>query len=807
MFRNIITIALRVLWRQKLYAGINLLGLSVAIALSLLVALFVVEEYSYDRFHTNADRLYLLNQHENPPDRDEFGSTSTPFVLGPSLAEQSAAVEHVVRLTDWNTQARVGTEAFDVKLTYVDDSFFDVFSFELLESASANPLQNLSGVVLSESVAERLLGTGPWVGDTVLLELDGEEAEFTVTGVTVDPPATSSIDYQILVPFDVIHRIAQADWMTMWMIVWPKTYVLLQEGASTAQLDQALQAMYEANDFAGMFGEGGLWYEYLPITDIHLHSQFASPELGTSSPVYSRILLGIALLILIVASVNYTSLALGRSVTRSKEVGLRKVMGAAGSQLRRQFLSESLLLAALAVPVAWVLAELALPWFNNVAGRELMLSLDPLIGGILLALVLLIGISSGLYPAVVLARYNPHRVLKGQASVGGGSRFIRGLVVLQYSLAALLLIGTILMGQQLQFLLNRDLGYQGEQVVNLSSSTRSRDVAADLLERFRARALQEPGVLQVSAVSNTFGGVWGQVGFDTDDGQFMQVYANSIDPDLFETMDLQLVAGREYSQDRPGDFVSGIIVNEAMVRFMGWDDPLGQRLPCSEMDAHEVIGVVQDFNFQSLHNEVEPLVLFVEHTALAPGINDVVNYSGVRNELLVRLDGSDIAGTMRTLEGIWHQVAPEMPFAPEFLESRLNAYYQNERTLSGVVRVASGLTVLIAAMGLFGLVSLAVARRTKEIGVRKVLGATVPQILTLMAREFSILILVATLLAWPLGWFAAQRWLEGFAYRIDLNPLVFVVVTLSLLVMSWLTIVLLSLRTATRNPAHALRYE
>ncbi len=807
MLRNFITIALRVLWRQKLYAGINLLGLSIAIALSLLVALFVVEEYSYDRFHVNADRIYLMNQHENPPDRDEFGFNSTPFILGPSLLEQSSEVEHVVRMAGRHSRAKAGDRAFELELSFVDSSFFDVFSFELLESNADNPLRNLSGVVLKESIARRFFGNGPWVGESLLLELEGEEHEFTVSGVTADPPATSSIDYQILVPMDVIRNVVSDDFLAAWMIIWPQTYVMLREGASTAQFDQALQAMYETHDFEGRFGDAAPWYEYVPLKDFHLHAEFASRTLKTSSPVYSQILLGIAFLILVVASVNYTSLALGRSVTRSKEVGLRKVMGAQASQLRRQFLGESLLLASLAVPVAWVLAELALPWFNNVAGRELSLTMSPLIGGILLGLVLLIGFSSGLYPAVVLARYNPQRVFKGESAIGGGSRFIRGLVVLQYCLAAFLLIGTFLMGQQLQYLLNRDLGYDESHVVNLATSIRSSETANELVARFKDKALQIPGVQEVSAVSNTFGGPWGQVGFNTDDGRFMQVYVNSIDPDLFETMDFELVAGREYSQDRPADFVSGIIVNEAMVKFMGWSEPLGQRLPCSEMEAHEVIGVVKDFNFESLHSTVEPLVLFVEHTALAPGINDILNYPGVRNQLLVRLDGADISATMKQLEAAWFQAAPEQPFVPEFLEDYLNAYYQNERTMSGVVRVASMLTVLIAAMGLFGLVSLAVARRTKEIGVRKVLGASVPQILTLMAREFSILILVATVLAWPLSWFAAQRWLGGFAYRIELNPLVFAVVTLSLLVMSWLTIVLLSLRTAMRNPAHALRYE
>lgn len=805
MLRNLLTITLRVLWRQKLYATINLLGLAIALALTFLVLAYVRHEAGFDRFHENLDRLVQMNQHEIEPGRDPFGSVSTPFVLADALREHVPGAELVVRYAGTPSRVRAGERSFDVGMHFTDPGFLQMFSFPRLEG-SERPLASGDGVVMTESFARRVLGNGPWVGERVLVQINTEEREFRVAAVTEDPPSNSSLQFELLVPFEQLLSVTPDRYLTHWQIVWPDTYVLLEEGVDRGDFEQSLTRMYEAYEFEETFGAGALRFTAKPLADIHFHTEFDDGPANTSNPAYPRILLAIAGLILMVTAVNYTSLALGRSLTRSREVGLRKVLGAHGSQLRRQFLGEALLITFIAAPLALGLAELALPAFSRVVSSQLSLVLDLPAVGALLALLTVLGLAAGVYPALVLSRLRPAPVLKGTTAVRSGTGFLRGLLVLQFTVAALLLAGALMMGRQLTFMTEKDLGFEQEHVVVLPTSIQSRDEVDAVVDRFKHAARSIPGVVSVSASSERFGEPWGQLGFRTPEEDFREFHVNTIDDTYLETMGLTLVDGRNLRRPDEGGEAE-YLVNEAFVRAFGWEQPVGQQLPSPEFEAHTIVGVVEDFHFQSLHHPIGPLMLLWNRDALRPGLESVWNHQDRRSNLIVRLAPGPISDTMRQLEAAWSETAPDEPFAPRFVEDGLNAMYQRERTASGVVRVASLLAVVIAGLGLLGLVSLSVARRTKEIGVRKVLGADVPGLLMLLAREYTGLIVLGSLIAFPLCWWAMQEWLANFAYRTSIHPGVFVAALGGMLLIAWLTVLLQAWRVTRRSPVHALRHE
>ncbi|HET6568969.1 MAG TPA: FtsX-like permease family protein, partial [Rhodothermales bacterium] len=520
------------------------------------------------------------------------------------------------------------------------------------------------------------------------------------------------------------------------------------------------------------------------------------------NPLYSYILSGIALLVLLIACINFMILSIGRSTTRAKEVGMRKALGARRGQIMKQFWGEAILMGLVALLLGVLLAILVLPLFNQLTGRELSLGASLNANGvlILLGLIAIVGLVAGGYPAAVLSGFNPVAVLKGDVKSRGNSFFTRSLIVVQYTLSIVLIVSTIVMARQLHYMLNRDLGFEGEQVVVLHTYNVTDKEAPAVIERFRHDLLPDPRIVKIARAGYSFthGGDWN--GWLDAEGNQRRAANFGIDYDYLDVMGMQLVAGRNFSREHPSDPTGGVLVNEALVRQFGIKDPIGYKLTGWNSwyvkEPPTIIGVVKDFNFRSLHEEVAPAVL-----------NMQPDYYIGMGAMLIKISGNDVPGTISLLEKTWNTVLPGRPFSYSFLDDDMAAQYQTEQRWGKILTYSSLLAILIACMGLFGLATLSTVRRTKEIGIRKVLGASVSGIVALVSREFVVLVLISGLAAAPLAYYAMHRWLDTFAYRIPLGPGAFILAGLAALLIALLTVSYQSVKAALANPASSLRYE
>ena len=811
MLQNYFKIAVRTLWKEKGYAFINVFGLAVGIACCVLIALFVRSEWSFDRFHERSEDLYRMWGREFYSEEQDYFYTVTQPILGPTLRASFPEVENFARISLIETRVLREEAEFLERIHVVDTSFFNVFSFPLLQGNRAQPFPSANSIILSETVATRYFGTRNPLGEVLTLDLNGEMTPVTVSGIAADPPTASSIQYELLLPYEISRQYSPERLFTSWTVIEPETYVLLRPGTDPATLEAKFPAMVRQAQGEN-FEEGVFSFGLQPITDIHLNPDYPLGHEPTSDPAYAYILLAIAFFVLGIACINFMTLAIGRSTTRAREVGVRKAVGARRGQVMAQFWGEALLLAGLALVLGLALAQVALPVFNNFVGRELVLAFD---GGILLlltGLIVLIGLVAGGYPALLLSGFRPTQVLKGQITTGvGASRFRQALVVVQFGLSIFLVVSTLLMRQQLDYLQDRPLGFEKEQLVFIPTGIRFSE-GMPAIERIRGELAGTSGVQGVAGAAMMMGmGSWMAAGYTGTDGIYREYSINLVDPHYLDVMDMEIVEGRGFSAENPADARRALIVNEAFAeaygRTHGWTTALGQRIPGEDYEDHEIIGVVRDFNFASLHNAVEPLVLAINPQIPFSGASDSNSGQPSSPKLIVRIQPDNITETLASVETTWREVLPDVPFDYQFLDATLGSQYRAEQQLGQIVSYATLLAILIACLGLFGLATLAVARRTKEIGVRKVLGASAAQVALLLCKDFARLIVIAAVLAAPLAYFAMDDWLADFVYRIDIDAGVFLVASLLVLVVALLTVSYHALRAAFANPVHALRYE
>ncbi|MBD0259831.1 MAG: FtsX-like permease family protein, partial [Cytophagales bacterium] len=532
-----------------------------------------------------------------------------------------------------------------------------------------------------------------------------------------------------------------------------------------------------------------------------------SGEVPEGEAKYSYILATIALFILTIACINFVTLSIGRSAGRAREVGVRKTMGAGRLQLLNQFWGEAILMTLMAVSVGVVAAALLLPAFNQLIGTRLALRPEPFTGLFLLGVVAVIGLVAGSYPALVLSGFRPVEVLKGKLSVKGDtSLFRRGLVVVQFGLSVFLIVGTLVMNQQLNFIRTKALGYRTGQTA-VVEVPQGGETGRQMVERFRNALQSRKEVESVSASAYPFaGGNWGAAGYTDKNKVYREFRFNVVDEHFLPAYGIELVTGRNFDPRNSADRVSGYLINEAFAKEMGWKNPLDERLPGKFPD-HRIIGVVKDFHYESLHGQVQPLLLMMRQDSLFKGIENVNVSSSGRPDISVRLTAGDLPARVALLESAWKAAVPNEPFAYSFLDENVQNQYQLEQRLGKLVTIASGLSIFIACLGLFGLATLAVARRTKEIGIRKVLGASEGQLVHLLSRDFLLLIGLAMALAWPVAWYAMRGWLADFAYKINLQPWVFAASGVIALLIAACTLVLQVLRAARANPVRSLRSE
>jgi putative ABC transport system permease protein len=806
MFRNYIKIALRILRKDKVHTAINISGLAIGLACCLLIMLFVRHEWSYDAFHDNADRIYRAWGKEDYGENEEFFYSITPIVLGPTLEEMFPEVEAMVRLTSLTDLVQRGEKAFTENVHLVDPDFFGVFSFALARGDAAQVLAQPNNVVLTPEVASRYFGEADPIGMELSIRIGGVFQEFVVTGIAEEPPTASSIHFDMVVPFSVSNQIYSETARQSWTNIYVETYVLLRDGTTGPALEAKLPTMLQQ-----VLGERYGTYEHSiglqPITDIHLNPDFPVGLEPTSDPAYSYILGAIAVFVLLIACINFTTLSIGRSMDRAREVGVRKVIGANRRQLMGQFWGEALLVTALALIVGIAVAAAALPLFNALSGRDLVLNFD--VGTLLtvIALLAVIGLAAGSYPAVVLSGFLPVDVLKGKVRMRGDRNWVlRTLVVVQFMLSIVLIAATLITSGQLDHIQNVNLGFDRDRVVVIPTGVPVEE-GLQLTERFRNELAGHDAIAGVTASAFPLDSAWGNAGYTDDNGAYRTFYFNFVDHDFVETMGMVIVSGRDFSRDVPADGRRALLVNESLVASYGWTDPIGQRLPGRNFPDHEIVGVVGDFNYQSLRNAVEPAVLVLDPAVLQAGIENVNVESSTRREIAVRLGPGEIREALDLLNRTWTAVAPNQEYDFYFLDAAVESQYRQDEQLGQTVGIASLLAIVIACMGLFGLAALAVVRRTKEIGVRRVLGASVPGLVALLSKDFAKLVLAAFLVAVPVTYFAMDAWLQDFAYRIDITWRFFLPAGLAAMVVALLTVSYQAIKAALGDPIKRLRYE
>jgi putative ABC transport system permease protein len=805
MLKNYWKVALRYLVRYKGYTAINILGLSVGITCCLLIMLFVRSELSYDRWHTKADRIYRAWVDEKDEDKD-FINTVTPIPLGPALQANLPPVESTCRVFNFNSLVKYAGTGFSESVHMADSSLFSIFDFRLKVGNSQKPFPNANSIILSEPVARKYFGQNDPLGKTLELQLGSDTVLFTVSGVVTDYPAESSIRFGMLIPFANDHYFWNERVRTKaWSQVFAETYILLRKGQTGASAEGQFPAMVRTV-LGNRYKPGAYNIHLQPLTAIHLDTSLPAGIEPISNPKYSYILSTIGFLILLLACINFITLSIGRSATRAMEVGVRKVLGAERQQLLRQFWGEAFLLTLFSLVTGLALTFLLLSPFNGLTGKALTLSLDGFTIAWCLLLVILIAFIAGIYPAIILSGFNPVEVLKGKLRVGNSAGLLRKtLVAGQFVASIALIISTLVIHQQLDYLRDKDLGYRKDQVL-IVPTNRPKMEGKRLAELYRTELLRLPNVENASTAIFSFAETpWMDIGYTGDDRQYRNFEFNAVDAAFLPTMNIQLAAGRNFLPGNSADISSSILVNETLVNQYGWKDPIGQRLPGAFNQ--RIVGVMKDFAVESLHTKIRPLVLALIPDSILSKANDVSFTIAPQPRVSVRLRAGDLARQIEVLKAAWHSVAPGQDFEYSFLDQTIARQYAQDQHTGTIVQLASALAIFIACMGLFGLATLTVARRTREIGIRKILGAGIPGIVGLLSMEFMILVLIAAGIAIPLGWWTMHNWLQDFAYQVPIRGWIFLVATIVALSITLLTVGLQALRAAAANPVKSLRTE
>ncbi|MBS1531651.1 MAG: ABC transporter permease [Bacteroidetes bacterium] len=810
MFKNYLKVALRNMRKNIGFSAINIIGLSAGLAVCLLIVLYVKDELSFDTYNAQAENIYRLDT-DISFNGTQFNSMFGPAPLAPTLKQEYPLVEQYVRLRNFgDILVRKGDQNIqDHNAVFADSTFFRVFSIPMVAGNKLTALNEPNSIVIDETTAKKYFNSTDVVGRTLYVD---NHASCKITGVFEDIPAQSHFHFRFIRPMVDIRRNDQGDWLSDIYA----SYVLVRPGVTQASLQkqvdgigdrylvkQALQVLHLTPDDLKK-GSNHFLQPVIPLTAIHLHSNRTDEFEANGNITYVYIFSVIAIFILLIACVNFMNLSTARSANRAKEVGVRKVAGALRSGLIIQFLTESVLMSFISLVLAIGIAELLLPLFNQLAGKQMTLftifSSAQL--PILVGLIIGVGCLAGSYPAFYLSSFRPAQVLKGTIATGFKSSWLRsGLVVFQFFISITLIIGTIVIFNQLNYIRNKEIGYKRDQVLVIDNTY----WLGNRTQTFRREMLKIPGV-QSAAVAESLPteATRDRSGWSKNtslDAKQITIMTNFFaDRNYIPTMGMQMALGRNFSSDFPSDS-SALIINETAVKLLGLKDPLNQTLyrPSGNISngrfptkAYHIIGVVKDFNFSSMHNKIGPLTM-----ALGENYGDIV----------LRINTRNIPSLIGRAESEWKSMAPGQAFNYSFLDADYNKMYKAEQRTGKLISTFAVFAILIACLGLLGLVTYAAEQRTKEIGVRKVLGASVGGIVAMLSKDFTKLVLIASLIAFPVSWWAMNKWLQSFAYRIDISWWVFVVAGVAAIVIALITVSFQAIKAAITNPVKSLRSE
>lgn len=815
MLKNYFTIAFRNLKKQSFYSFINVSGLAIGIASCLVIVLYIINELSYDRHHQYADRIYRID--------NEILFNGNHLRLATSSAPMAAALEEdypEVEVAARFYQSGAFLVKKDIentreeKIAYADNDVLKIFTIPFVSGNPENALTEPNTVIISEHAAKKYFPGENALDQTLIMD---DDASYKITGIFKDMPEESHFHFDFLMSLETVPMSKDDQWLSNNL----NTYVLLREGASAADLQAKFPAMLDKYvtplikmilgpeaDMA-KFNQAGNKIEWTlrPLTDIHLHSDLTAEFEPNSDITYVYLFGAVALFILLIACINFMNLSTARSSNRAKEVGMRKVMGSLRSHLVNQFLMESILLSILSFAIALLFASIALPWFNNLAARQLTIPWsDPLFFLIVFGFSIIVGIFAGTYPAFFLSAFRPINVLKGNVSLGMRSGLIRsGLVVFQFGISIVLLVGTFTVQQQLSYIQNKKIGFNKDQVIVIKDAY----AMGDQLESFKNEVLKNPaiqsgsisGFLPVSGTNRNDNVYWPQ-GADPSQDNMVSLQIWSVDYDYVKTLGMKIIEGRDFSRDFPSDS-NAVIINQAAVDMFNYkDDPLGKEISTFGGGLNEqgrpntvsmpIIGVLEDFHFESLKQNITPLALFLRRSS---------------GRISFRFEAANTQEVIKSIESTWKTMAPGQPFQYSFLDDDFGDMYKSEQRLGQIFGIFSIFAIIVASLGLFALTSFTAEQRTKEIGIRKVLGASVSSIVLLLSKEFGKLIIVAFVIAVPIAWYAVSWWLESYTYKVEVGVMVYLIAGLASFLIAWITMGYQSIKAASSNPINALRSE
>jgi putative ABC transport system permease protein len=788
MLQHYFKIMYRNLWKSKLYSTINIAGLALGLTCCMLIVLYNKDEASFDQFHKNKNQLQrVVTSIKNDKDNRKLALTNSP--VGPAFKEALPEIRAFVRLQNDYANIKKGTEVIGQEVLDADSNFFTVFSFPLLAGDPATVLKDPDAVVVTEDAAIKYFGTTNVIGKTMEVGYRGEFAPKKITGVAKNPPQNSSIQFDVVTPF--------TDKSTEWIGFYLSTYVLLAENAKAENVASKFSGIFLANakdelknarDQNGFKDE--IHFGLQPFTAIHLDTDYSQGDFkNASKPIYAYILTGIAIFILLIACINFINLKLAHSLQRAKEIGVRKVMGGQRKQLIKQFLGESLLLSLIAFVAAIALTILVLPVFNQLANKQLsfITLLDAPLVLTYVLLFLVTGFIAGFYPALVLSGFNPLQTIYNRQKFHGKNYLTKGLVIFQFSLATFLIITTAIMYTQFNFLTHKDLGYNDTNIALLDLGRGPDQKKVELL---KAELAKVPSIKLVAA-SDGHGNITG----GKVDGKEMEFAYKRMDENYLKALQIPIVKGRNLLNSFTGDSTQSVVINETFAKQAGWSDPIGKQVDFFWANRKvTVVGVVKDYHFQPLQTKIMPL-LFVADPHYGFG------------QLLIKLDARNIPAAMSQVAAVFKTIFPLQPYTYIFMDSKNKDYYKEEAKWKEIITLAAILSIFISCIGLFGLSILSTEKRTKEVGIRKVLGASVQSVVTLLSTNFIQLVLVAFLIATPIAWYVNNQWLQQFPYRISVSWQVFTLSGLCMILLAAATISFQSVRAALMNPVKSLKAE
>ncbi|MBT1688718.1 ABC transporter permease [Dawidia soli] len=801
MFRNYFLVAIRNMNKHKFFSAINIFGMTTGITACMLIFLYISDELSYDRFHARADHMYRVNLLGKISGQDIHTSTTCP-PMAAALVAEIPEVEEATRVASYGQSSiKYGDIAFiEEKMFYADSNFFQFFSYKLLSGDVKTALKEPRSIVMTEDLAHKYFGDESALGKMVVIGNDNET--FKVTGVCENAPANSHLVFHVLLSASSADYLRNSIWLNNNLY----TYLILNKDASIDAVHAKFRGLAERHvgpemerflgkSFKQLEAEGAQFgYSTIAVPDIHLRSTMQHEIEPVGSLLYIYFFGGVGLFIIVIACINFMNLSTARSAGRAKEVGLRKTLGSLRGQLVRQFLSESLLYSAVAVVIALVACYLLLPSFNLLAGKALQIQMlyTPVFIASAMLLIVLVGFIAGSYPAFYLTSFSPLEVLKGKVRAGMRSKGVRSsLVVFQFALSIFLIIFTVVVYQQITFMQERNMGIDKHNLLVVNNAwTLDKNQAS-----FKNTLLEQTGIVDASFTNNSFPGVNNTTVFKasgSEQDHIMGVYY--ADADNQRTMKFEIKEGRFFSAESPADTLA-IVLNEAAVKEFGFEKPLEEEILYNDqrkgLERLKVIGVYRDFNFESLRDKVRPLA---------------IRFTKTSGRLLVRYEG-DAGKAIATIEKLWKTQTENEPIQYAFMDQNFDRLFRSEQRMGQVFGVFSALAIFIACLGLFALAAFTAEQRTKEIGIRKAMGASMPSLILLLSKEFTRLVLIAFVPAALAGWYIASNWLQGFQYRVEISPLIFVGSGLAAIAIAWITVGYQSIKAAGTSPVNSLRYE